>query len=108
MIVFSSAVSNRNIAHRPTKSASADLPPGVNARGLTRRQVTPRGLSRIEAAEYIGVSPSLFDQLVKDGRMPRPIAINTRRVWDKFKLDAAFEALDNDDASTEDEWKVAL
>ena len=72
------------------------------------RRITPRGLSRTEAAAYIGISPSLFDAMVKDGRMPQPIAINTRRVWDKFKLDAAFEALDTDDASTEDEWKVAL
>jgi hypothetical protein len=36
----------------------------------------PRGLSRIEAARYVGVSPSLFDQMVKDGRMPGPKRIN--------------------------------
>ena len=29
----------------------------------------PRGLSRVQAAEYIGVSPSLFDEMVRDGRM---------------------------------------
>ncbi|RUW19318.1 hypothetical protein EOA34_29930, partial [Mesorhizobium sp. M4B.F.Ca.ET.013.02.1.1] len=38
----------------------------------------PRGLSRLEAAAYIGVSASLFDQLVKDGRMPKPKRINSR------------------------------
>jgi predicted DNA-binding transcriptional regulator AlpA len=68
----------------------------------------PRGLSREEAAEYIGVSPSLFDNMVKDGRMPSPTRINSRVVWDRFKVDAAFEALANDDQTTDDEWKVAV
>jgi predicted DNA-binding transcriptional regulator AlpA len=58
-------------------------------------RIVPRGLSRTEAAAYIGVSPSLFDAMVKDGRMPQPIPINSRRVWDRVKLDTAFEALDD-------------
>jgi predicted DNA-binding transcriptional regulator AlpA len=53
----------------------------------------PRGLSRVEAAAYIGVSPSTFDQLVKDGRMPPAKRINSRTVWDRKQLDAAFDAL---------------
>ena len=41
--------------------------------------------------------------------MPGPTRINSRTVWDRLKLDAAFEALaDTDDASTDDEWKVAV
>jgi predicted DNA-binding transcriptional regulator AlpA len=60
-----------------------------------RLRIVPRGLSRTEAAAYIGVSPSLFDAMVKDGRMPQPTAINSRRVWDRLKLDRAFEALDD-------------
>lgn len=36
----------------------------------------PRGLSRAQAAAYIGVSPSLFDEMVQDGRMPKPT-----RIW---------------------------
>ena len=31
----------------------------------------PLGLSREEAAEYVGVGVSLFDAMVKDGRMPK-------------------------------------
>ncbi|RXG87344.1 hypothetical protein EAS62_35990 [Bradyrhizobium zhanjiangense] len=31
----------------------------------------PRGLSRAQAAEYIGVSPSTFDKMVADGDMPQ-------------------------------------
>ena len=56
----------------------------------------PRGLSREEAAAYVGVSPSLFDAMVKDRRMPRPKRINARTVWDGIRLDAAFAALPDD------------
>lgn len=53
----------------------------------------PRGLSRVYAAAYIGVSPSKFDEMVADERMPRPIHIDGRRVWDRVKIDEAFAAL---------------
>jgi predicted DNA-binding transcriptional regulator AlpA len=73
------------------------------------QSLPPRGLSRGEAAAYMGISPSLFDTFVKDGRMPSPKRINARTVWDRIKLDAAFEALaDSDETSTEDEWKAAV
>jgi predicted DNA-binding transcriptional regulator AlpA len=57
------------------------------------QRIEPRGLSRREAAEYIGVSPSLFDQLVKDGRMPQPKRINSRVLWDRHQIDRAFDNL---------------
>lgn len=53
----------------------------------------PRGLSRDEAARWIGVGTTKFDELVKDGRMPRPKRIDGRAVWDRYALDAAFSAL---------------
>lgn len=53
----------------------------------------PRGLSRVQSAEYVGVSPSLFDEMVSDKRMPPPKCINRRTVWDRLKLDEAFAAL---------------
>jgi predicted DNA-binding transcriptional regulator AlpA len=56
----------------------------------------PRGLNREVAARYVGVSPSKFDQLVDDGRMPRPKKIDGRRVWDRRALDCAFDALGDD------------
>lgn len=55
--------------------------------------LSPRGLSRAQAAAYLGVSPNTFDTLVADGRMPAPKAIGVRRVWDRLALDAAFQAL---------------
>ena len=54
----------------------------------------PRGLQRVAAAEYIGVSPTTFDEMVDDGRMPPPKAINRRRVWDRRQLDVAFDGLE--------------
>ncbi|MFG1462074.1 hypothetical protein V5F77_04165 [Xanthobacter sp. DSM 24535] len=59
--------------------------------------LAPRGLSRVEAAAYIGISPTLFDELVQDGRMPKPKLVNTRNVWDRVRLDAAFEDLPDKD-----------
>jgi hypothetical protein len=53
----------------------------------------PRGLSREEAATYIGVSPTKFDDMIADGRMPQPKIIDARRVWDRHALDEAFAAL---------------
>ena len=60
--------------------------------------IEPRGLSRTEAAAYVGVSPSLFDQMVRDQRMPQPKRINSRNVWDRRRLDDAFEELPDDSA----------
>jgi predicted DNA-binding transcriptional regulator AlpA len=57
-----------------------------------------RGLSRVEAAAYVGVSPSMFDQMVQDGRMPSPKLVNSRTIWDRVALDVAFEALPDRDA----------
>jgi hypothetical protein len=69
----------------------------------------PRGLSRVQSAAYIGVSPTLFDEMVEDGRMPRPTRINARTVWDRLKLDEAFAALSDDRDDPSDPWgKVAV
>lgn len=64
-----------------------------------------RGLSREEAAGYIGVSATKFDELVVDGRMPKPRWIDRRKVWDRRSLDAAFEELPGGDGdATENPW----
>ena len=57
----------------------------------------PRGLSREQSAVYVGVGTTLFDEMVKDGRMPAPKHINGRNVWDRLALDEAFAALPSDD-----------
>jgi predicted DNA-binding transcriptional regulator AlpA len=57
------------------------------------RPVRRRGLSRTEAAIYVGVSTTKFDQMIVDGRMPKPRRIDARRVWDIRALDQAFDSL---------------
>jgi hypothetical protein len=63
-------------------------------------------LSRIEAAAYVGVSPSLFDLMVQDSRMPGPKLINTRTVWDRFALDRAFKALKRTTKNSRDAARI--
>jgi len=41
-----------------------------------------RGLSKIEAAEYVGVGKTKFDDLVNSKRMPSPRLADTKPVWD--------------------------
>jgi predicted DNA-binding transcriptional regulator AlpA len=62
----------------PSKASTSDAP---------RRDPLPlpqaRGLNREQSAAYVGVSPSKFDELVKDHFMPPPVAIGARRLWDR-------------------------
>ena len=69
----------------------------------------PRGLSRIDAAAYIGVSPTKFDELRKDGRISPPRLIDSRLVWDRYDLDRDFDAfpIEGKPAADED-WTVAV
>jgi excisionase family DNA binding protein len=56
----------------------------------------PRGLSREEAARYVGVGPSTFDKLIEEGRMPKPLRVGKRVIWDRLKVEAAFAELDEE------------
>jgi excisionase family DNA binding protein len=59
----------------------------------------------VEAARYLGVGTTTFDALVKDGTMPKPKTIGARRVWDRHKLDIAFDELPGDeDAGHDGVW----
>jgi len=64
----------------------------------------PRGLSRVEAARYVGVSPSTFDKLVNDGVMPRPKRLRTRVVFDRAQLDFAFDSLNGGADDEANDW----
>jgi len=69
-------------------------------RSLRPPSIPPRGLSRLQAAEYIGVGATKFDRMVDDGRMPKPKRVGSRVLWDRVLLDEAFEALEDADAPT--------
>jgi predicted DNA-binding transcriptional regulator AlpA len=63
-----------------------------------------RGLRRFDAAAYVGVGESKFDELVHDGRLPKPFRIDGCVVWDVRQLDLAFDRLAEDAGAEEDTW----
>ena len=84
----------------PHTSARADEP---SRRDVLPRSLPPRGLRREEAAAYVGVSTTKFDQMVADGRMPKPKRIDGRLVWDLRQIDKAFSALPNEGGNADDD-----
>lgn len=54
---------------------------------------TPRGLSKNNAAAYVGCGPTKFEEMVKAGIMPKPRLIGVKRVWDTIELNERFEDL---------------
>lgn len=73
-----------------------------------KRANTTTSQNRTEAAAYIGVSPSKFDEMVRDGRMPPPKRIDTRCVWDSRQLSSAFDKLPGGADDDRNEWDEAL
>jgi excisionase family DNA binding protein len=69
------------------------------------RPIPRRGLSRDEAAMYIGVSAGKFDDMINDGRMPSPRRIDGRKVWDVRELDLAFDVLPRDNVPAGNSWE---
>ena len=63
---------------------------------------TRRGMSREEAAEYIGVSPGTLDKLVNEGRMPPPWRAGSRAVYDRDALNLALDRENGIVAATDD------
>jgi predicted DNA-binding transcriptional regulator AlpA len=73
------------------------------SRALSENRPVPRrGLSRDEAAMYVGVSAAKFDEMVADGRMPEPVQIDARKIWDIRSIDMAFDALSQETSNTWD------
>lgn len=55
--------------------------------------LAPRGLTRDEAAGYLGIGTTLFDDLVKAGALPPARKLRGAVRWDRLEVDAAFEKL---------------
>lgn len=80
-------------------------PPQCRKRRRYQRRLAPRGLSRVAAAGYVGVSPNTFDRMVRDRLMPKAVRVYGRLLWDRRALDAAFDALsDADEEGRDDVW----
>jgi excisionase family DNA binding protein len=79
--------------------------------GPARRPLIPAhdriGLSRAEAAEYVGVGVTLFDQMVADGRLPKPKLANSRKIWHRERLAEAFAELpeEGQDQESSNPWR---
>jgi hypothetical protein len=72
------------------------------------RPIPRRGLSRVEAAMYLGISPSKFDELRKHGRIGPARVLDGRKLYAIEMLDEFFDALplETDDAVAD--WTVRL
>ncbi len=64
-------------------------------RPATRREtgLVPRGLTRRQAAVYVGVSPTTFKKLVTTGVFGAPMLLADRRRWDRLAIDHAFDRM---------------
>ena len=67
--------------------------------------VQPRGLRRVDAARYLGISATHFDKQVKAGAVPPPVERFGVNLWDRVALDAIFEA---EKPLNENEWDSVL
>lgn len=71
-----------------------------------RSHIQPRGLRREDAAAYVAVSTTKFDEMVADGRMPKPKMVDNCVIWDRLQLDSAFDALpDQESKIRRSRWK---
>lgn len=71
------------------------------SRALSKIRATSlprRGLSREEAAMYLGIGSGMFDEMRAAGKIEPPRLIKGRKLWDIRDLDVAFEALPREDA----------
>ena len=61
--------------------------------------ISPRGLRADDAAAYLGMGKTKFLELVSKGMIPRAVIIDGMKVWDRFDLDAVFDAAKEDTPS---------
>jgi hypothetical protein len=72
------------------------------------RPIPRRGLSRVEAAMYLGISPSKFDELRKSGRIGPAKILDGRKLYAVEILDEFFDGLPEENHERADDWTVRL
>jgi predicted DNA-binding transcriptional regulator AlpA len=58
----------------------------------------PRAFRADRACAYLGMGKSKFLDLVAKGRLPKPVRIDGMTTWDRLELDAAYDAMKQDEA----------
>lgn len=67
--------------------------------------LAPRLVTRLAAAAYVSVSPTLFDEMVAGGRMPKARQVSKGRIaWDVRELDAAVDEMPKAGDAIADTW----
>jgi hypothetical protein len=72
------------------------------------RPVVRRGLSRLEAATYLGISPSKFDELRKTNRIGPPKVLDGRLIFTVERLDEFLDSLPDENQTSNDDWTTSL
>ena len=72
------------------------------------RPIPRRGLSRTEAAIYLGISPSKFDRLRKNGRIGPAKVLDGRKLFAIEMLDEFFDALPDETHDAAEDWTVRV
>ena len=72
------------------------------------RPIPRRGLSRSEAAAYLGISPSKFDELRKANRIAPPKVLDGRLIFITERLDEFLDALPDENQAGNDDWTASL
>jgi hypothetical protein len=57
---------------------------------------------------YLGISPSKFDEMRKDGRIGPAKVIDGRKVFDVRTLDENFDALPDENHDEPEDWTAAV
>jgi predicted DNA-binding transcriptional regulator AlpA len=60
---------------------------------VSKQAIEPRGLSRDDAAAYLGIGATLFDRLVSEERLPKSARLDGRIIWDRRQLDCFLDSL---------------
>ena len=79
----------------------------VQARSRVR-PIVRRGFSRLEAAAYVGISPSKFDELRKANRLAPAKTLDGRLIFTVERLDEFLDALPDENQTDNDDWTPSL
>jgi hypothetical protein len=72
------------------------------------RPAPRRGLTRTEAATYLGLSPSKFDELRKANRIAPPKVLDGRLIFTIERLDEFLDSLPDENHADNDDWTASL